>query len=370
MSLRNPVAVGRQNSDVLAANLAGIKSPIGSLLPTAQQFQGLFAKLSLTGFRQYRHNSLLMACGNVVIHRSIARRALCVLRQIACFVKPYMRLDAVRRCLGFSSPGRAYKQRFSTKNTKPGLCSPGFVFRFEPDDSGCDGTHLTVRPTVAVCVIPPPFPVIVIVLEPVAAFRFTVIVIVEVPAPVIDDGLKLTETRDPLTEPVRAMDELKPPLTVVVMVTFPVLLRFTVKEVGDALIPKPGVTPEIVSVTVVVSTVLPEVPVTVMGYVPLAVPAATAIVMLVLLPAEMGLVVNPMVTPDGWPVADNVIEPEKPPVAALLIVVDPLLPALTETELGEAEMEKPDGAGPLRALMSPAVGLPHPVTRSKPATAE
>ena len=92
--------------------------------------------------------------------------------------------------------------------------------------------------------------------------------------------------------------------------------------------------------------------------------------MLVLLPAEMGLVVNPTVTPEGWPVADKVIEPEKPPVAALLIVVDPLLPALTETEPGEAEMLKPAGGGPVSAVISVAVGLPHPVTRSKPVTAE
>ena len=115
------------------------------------------------------------------------------------------------------------------------------------------------------CVIPPPFPVIVIVLEPVAALRFTVIVIVDVPAPLIEDGLKLTETLDPVTEPVRAMDELKPPLTVVLMVTLPLLLRFTVNEVGAAVRVKLGVAPGMVSVTVAVSTVVPEVPVTVMG---------------------------------------------------------------------------------------------------------
>jgi hypothetical protein len=93
-------------------------------------------------------------------------------------------------------------------------------------------------------------------------------------------------------------------------------------------------------------------------------------VMLVLLPAEMGLVVNPTVTPVGWPVAASVMEPVNPPVTALLIVVDPLLPGLMETELGEAEMLKPAGGGPVSAVISVAVGLPHPVTRSKPATAE
>ena len=97
---------------------------------------------------------------------------------------------------------------------------------------------------------------------------------------------------------------------------------------------------------------------------------ATLNVMLVVLPAENGLVVNPMVTPDGWPVADNVMEPEKPPVTALLIVVDPLLPGLVETEVGDAEIVKPAGGGPVSAGMSVAVGLPQPVTRSNPVTAE
>ena len=92
--------------------------------------------------------------------------------------------------------------------------------------------------------------------------------------------------------------------------------------------------------------------------------------MLVLLPAESGLVVNPTVTPVGWPLAANVIEPEKPPVTALLMVVDPLLPGLMETEAGDAEMVKPAGGGPVSAVIKVAVGLPQPVTRSNPATAE
>ena len=127
----------------------------------------------------------------------------------------------------------------------------------------------------------------------------TVMVMVEVPAPVMEVGLKLTETREPVTLPDKPMAELKPPLTVVVRVTFPVLDLATDRDVGEALRVKLGVAPGMVSVTVVVSTVLPEVPFTVMGKVPPAVPAATAMVMLVLFPGEMGLVVNPTVTPDG-----------------------------------------------------------------------
>jgi hypothetical protein len=122
-----------------------------------------------------------------------------------------------------------------------------------------------VSATVAVCVTPPPVPVIVIVREPAAALRLTVMVMVEVPAPVIDVGLKLRVTLDPVTEPDSLMAELKPPLTAVVIVTFPVFEGETEIEVGDALMVKLGVAPGTVSETVVVSTVLPEVPVTVMG---------------------------------------------------------------------------------------------------------
>jgi hypothetical protein len=246
-------------------------------------------------------------------------------------------------------------------NEKPGPWRSGL---FVVD--GLESGYGMVNVTVAVFVSPPPLPVMVIVRVPVAALLFTVMVMVDVPAPgaAMDVGLKLRVTLEPVTVPDRLTAELKPPLTAVVMVTFPVPEGETEIAVGDALRVKLGVAPGMVSVTVVVSTVLPEVPVTVMGKVPPAVPGLTVIVMLVLLPAVMGLVVNPMVTPAGWPVADKVIEPEKPPVTALLIVVDPLLPALTETELGDAEMEKPDGAGPLRAVINPAVGLPHPVTRS------
>jgi hypothetical protein len=116
----------------------------------------------------------------------------------------------------------------------------------------CETDYGIVSATVAVCVTPPPVPVIVMVREPVAALRLTVMVIVEVPAPVIDAGLKLTVTLDPVTVPESLMAELKPPLTAVVMVTFPVPDGETEIDVGDAVIAKLGVTPTTVSVTVVV----------------------------------------------------------------------------------------------------------------------
>src|SRR6201986_4469845 len=104
----------------------------------------------------------------------------------------------------------------------------------------------------------------VMVREPVVAFRLTVMVMIEVPAPVIDVGLKLTVTFVPVTEPDSAIEELKPPLTVVVIVTLPLLFLETAMEVGEAAMVKFGVAPVMVSETVVVATVLPEVPFTVM----------------------------------------------------------------------------------------------------------
>ncbi len=112
-------------------------------------------------------------------------------------------------------------------------------------------------------------------------------------------GLKLTVTL--LGWPVadKAMAELKPPEMVVVIVEWPEFPGSTVIDVGDALMVKLGVVPVTVRETVVVSLVLPEVPVTVIVYVPGAVDAATVIVM-VEVPApviEVGLKVT--VTPRG-----------------------------------------------------------------------
>ena len=97
------------------------------------------------------------------------------------------------------------------------------------------------------------------------ALRDAVSVSVEVPAPVMEVGLKLpvTPLPRPLTE--RAMAELKPPVTVDVTVTFPLLERRTVRDVGDTLSAKLAEVDVTVSVTVVVCTRLPDVPVIVIG---------------------------------------------------------------------------------------------------------
>ena len=81
----------------------------------------------------------------------------------------------------------------------------------------------------------------------------------------MDVGLKLSVTLEPVTVPDRLTAELKPPVTAVETVTLPVAPGETERDVGDALRVKLGVAPGMVSVTVVVSTVPPEVPVMVMG---------------------------------------------------------------------------------------------------------
>ena len=83
--------------------------------------------------------------------------------------------------------------------------------------------------------------------------------------------------------------------------------------------------------------VLPEVPVTVIVYVPGTVVAATVIVMVELPDPVIDDELKPIVTPVGWPDADNVTDESNPPLAMTLIVEVPELPFTTETEEGEAE---------------------------------
>jgi len=68
----------------------------------------------------------------------------------------------------------------------------------------------------------------------------TVIVIVEVPAPVIEVGLKPTVTPEGWPEAVREMTPSKPPVTVLVMVEVPWLPCATESEPGEAERLKPG----------------------------------------------------------------------------------------------------------------------------------
>ena len=102
-------------------------------------------------------------------------------------------------------------------------------------------------------------------------------------------------------------------------------------------------------------------------------------------PPEMVRGVKVTVEPEGAPVADSVMVELKPPAAAVAMVkLAAPLPWRTETEAGAADRVK-DGfvgccwAGGLwgleeelatSAATRAGVGLPQPVTRSKPGTAE
>jgi len=120
--------------------------------------------------------------------------------------------------------------------------------------------------TVVVLVRLPDFPVMVIFFVPIVAFVATVIVRVEVPAPGagIGFGVNFTVCRTPWPVVDSEIGELNPPETVVVTVKLPLLPRCTVIELGAALMLKLGVVVVTVNDTVVVATVLPDVPVTVM----------------------------------------------------------------------------------------------------------
>jgi len=134
--------------------------------------------------------------------------------------------------------------------------------------------------------------------------------------------------------------------------------------------------PVTVSDTLVLTTVLPDVPVTVIEYVPAT--AVEATVNASVDEPEPGAAievgVKAAVTPVGRPVAVSAIAASNPSTTAVVIVVDPLLPCLIDSDVGEAAMVKvgvcvvPD---PVSVLIRPApLGLPQPVTRSYPVTAE
>lgn len=205
---------------------------------------------------------------------------------------------------------------------------------------------------------------------PVAVLAATAMVIVEVPAPVIDVGLKLTVTPEGWPLAVKAIAELNPPVTALVMVEVPELPCTTDTEPGDALSVKLAAALTLRE-TEVVCVRLPEVPVTVRGYVPAATEDPTVIVMVDVPAPVMEDGLNPTVTPLGCPLAVSVMAELNPPVTALVMVEVPELPCTTVTDDGEAESVKPAVGAPARALIRAGpFGLPHPVARSYPAVAE
>ena len=142
----------------------------------------------------------------------------------------------------------------------------------------------------------------------------------------------------------------------------------TESDVGEAEMVKLGGGRAVTfKLTVIEFVVVPAVPVMVIGYVPVVVPAATVRVR-VDVPepgAAMDAGLKPAVTPVGRPDADKAIAELKPFRAVVVIVEVPLLPCNTESEVGEAEREKLAPAAPANALIRPVpFGLPQPVAKS------
>ena len=219
------------------------------------------------------------------------------------------------------------------------------------------------------CVTPPPLAVIVIVRLPSLERELTRMVMVDVPEPgaAMELGLNVTVWPLPCPEADKVIAELNPPEMLVAIVEVPEPPLATVSDLGDALMVKFGETPVTVRETVVVCVMLPEVPVTVMRYVPVAVEEATVMVIVEVPAPVMEVGLKPTVTPEGWPVADNVMAELNPPVTVLVIVELPKLPCATETEPGEADRLKPGGEEevPASALIRPVpFGLPQPVAKS------
>lgn len=215
---------------------------------------------------------------------------------------------------------------------------------------------------------------IVIVRFPSLERELTLIVIVDVPEPgaAMELGLKVTVWVLLCPEADKVIAELNPPEIDVVIVAVPELPLETLIDVGATLMVKLGFVPVTVRETVVVATVLPEVPGTVMRYVPAAADEATVSVMVEVPAPVIEVGVKPTVTPAGWPDADKPMAELNPPVTVLVMVEFPELPCATETEAGEADRLKP-GVDELPAsavIRAAPFGLPQPVAKSYPLVAE
>jgi hypothetical protein len=155
---------------------------------------------------------------------------------------------------------------------------------------------------------------------------------------------------------------LKPPEAVVVIVVFPLVPWAREPEFGDADIAKAGAVTVIVTVDVWVMP--PPVPVTVTVYEPAGVdePAASVMVDDPDPGAAIDVGLNAAVAPVGSPDALRAIAELKPPETVVVILLVPLDPWATETEVGEADIAKA-GAVTMRVTVDVCVTPPPaPVT--------
>lgn len=223
--------------------------------------------------------------------------------------------------------------------------------------------------------VEPDVPVMVTVAVPTVAVEEAVSVRVEVALPFAGGVTGLVEkvAVTPLGRPVAVsvVAELKLFWLVIVMVLVPLAPCVMLSDVGEVAIVKFGLAAAVtVRATVVVAVRLPEVPVMVTVEVPVvAVEEAVSVSTLVPL---VGFVPNAAVTPVGRPDAASVTLPENPPRSVTeMVLVLPAPPCVMLTLLGEAESVKLGVEDPASALIKLApFGLPHPVTRSYPVTAE
>ena len=224
--------------------------------------------------------------------------------------------------------------------------------------------------SVVVFVTPPPVPVIVMGYVPVVAVLETVRLKCAVPEPgaAIEAGLKLAVTPEGSAECDREIAALNEPEVVVVTVAYPLWPWSRDPELGETEIVKLAATGAVtVRFTVVVSVVAPEVPVMVIGYVPVGVDELVVNVSVELpLPVVNELGLKLAVTPEGSVEYDSVTAASNPPTTVLVIVDDPALPCTTETAPGEAERLNPGCATVPASVFSSVVpfGLPQPVARS------
>lgn len=228
---------------------------------------------------------------------------------------------------------------------------------------------MTVRANVALWLSEPEVPFTVMVAFPVVAVAEAVSVRVEVALLLAAGVTGFVENAavTPLGKPValRVVAELKLSLLVILIVLVPLPPRFTLREVGEALIVKFGdVVAFTVRASVVVATRLPEVPVMVTVLVPV-VADALAVSVRVLVPV-VGFGLNAAVTPVGSADAASVTLPVNPLTSFTEIVLVPLAPpSVTVKLLGESESVKLGVADPVSVLIRVApFGVPHPVTRS------